>query len=154
MRAATPREGIANVPPSALKDLRIELQSHSRPILSESEIVRPSVQSIETPPVAGRYLSEKPMPPTAIVSAEAQGVMPPPAQVVRPVLWRQNDGSRPGPNAAQLADPESEPTINITIGRVDVRAVYPQPQPQPSRRSVPAPMPLDDYLKQRRGGRK
>jgi hypothetical protein len=60
--------------------------------------------------------------------------------------------------AAHQADsvpaPDTTPTINVTIGRVDVRAVFPQPQAPPARRAHPAPMSLDDYLKQRSEGRK
>jgi hypothetical protein len=45
------------------------------------------------------------------------------------------------------------PTIKITIGRVDVRAVMPAaatPHPAPAQRR-PA-LSLDDYLKRREGG--
>lgn len=45
------------------------------------------------------------------------------------------------------------PVINVTIGRVEVRAVQPpagKPRSEPSR---PKPLSLDDYLKQRGGNR-
>ena len=51
--------------------------------------------------------------------------------------------------------PEPAPTIKITIGRVDVRAIMPAapaPRPAPARPS-PA-LSLEDYLKQREGGRR
>jgi hypothetical protein len=50
-----------------------------------------------------------------------------------------------------IADP-GPPTIRVTIGRVDVRAVMPAP-PVPVAKPVhPRPgLSLDDYLKQRRG---
>jgi hypothetical protein len=43
----------------------------------------------------------------------------------------------------------TEPPVRITIGRVEVRAVFPEPaaRPAPSRRSKPT-VSLDDYLKQ------
>jgi hypothetical protein len=50
--------------------------------------------------------------------------------------------------------PEPPQTISVTIGRVDVRAVFPQQPAQPPRRERPArPMSLDEYLKQQSEGR-
>lgn len=48
---------------------------------------------------------------------------------------------------------ETERTITITIGRIDVRAVHPPPPPVQSapRRHTPS-LTLDDYLKQHNGG--
>jgi hypothetical protein len=60
----------------------------------------------------------------------------------------------PAPNEATSAAPETAPTISVTIGRVEVRAVYPQPPAQPARRAHPAPMSLDEYFKKRSEGRK
>lgn len=55
---------------------------------------------------------------------------------------------------AQRSTPHESP-INITIGRVEVRAIMPAP---PARRAVPAKpratLSLDDYLKQRNRGRR
>ena len=46
----------------------------------------------------------------------------------------------------------TEPTIRVTIGRIEVRAVSP-PEPPPRRTKQPAPkMSLDDYLRSRNGG--
>jgi hypothetical protein len=48
---------------------------------------------------------------------------------------------------------ETAPTIKITIGRIDVRAVMPtQPAPRQANERRPA-LSLDDYLKQRSGGK-
>jgi hypothetical protein len=61
-----------------------------------------------------------------------------------------------------LSDPFSDrnkssttpPTIKVTIGRVDVRAVM-QQTPSPKRMVAPAPkLSLDDYLKKRSGGQR
>lgn len=60
----------------------------------------------------------------------------------------------PAPNEATSIAPESAPIVNVTIGRVEVRAVYPQPQAEPVRRVHPAPMSLDEYFKKRSEGRK
>jgi hypothetical protein len=57
------------------------------------------------------------------------------------------------PSPPALAPPS--PEIKITIGRVDVKAVMPV---QPAARSQPparfAPTSLDDYLRERSGGRR
>jgi hypothetical protein len=67
-----------------------------------------------------------------------------PAPLAKPPASRQPTQSVP-----------SQPEIKITIGRVDVRAVMPA---QPVARSQPvariAPTSLDDYLKERSGGRR
>ena len=56
---------------------------------------------------------------------------------------------------AQQAESHDAPTIRVTIGRIDVRAVPPTPPASPapakSNRSRPA-LSLSDYLKQRKGG--
>jgi hypothetical protein len=39
----------------------------------------------------------------------------------------------------------SEPTINVSIGRIEVRAVTPPPVPKHSNHG-PKPMSLDEYL--------
>jgi len=51
---------------------------------------------------------------------------------------------------------EAPPTITVTIGRVDVRAVFapPPPTPRASRNRTPAAMSLGEYLKQRNEGRR
>jgi len=50
--------------------------------------------------------------------------------------------------------PFSSPTVRVTIGRIEVRAVM-APAPLPPKRSLPATprLSLEDYLKRRNGGR-
>jgi hypothetical protein len=58
--------------------------------------------------------------------------------------------------ASQSASTQA-PTIRVTIGRIEVRAVTSSPQPQQSRPAPARPVPqlsLADYLKQRSGGRR
>jgi len=45
-----------------------------------------------------------------------------------------------------------QPTIHVTIGRLEVRAVSPPASPAHRQRPQPAVMSLDDYLKERAGG--
>lgn len=69
---------------------------------------------------------------------------------------REPDASFDGiatPSLESVAKPEPAPTIKITIGRVDVRAVMqPQPAPRPTPERRPA-LSLDEYLKQRSEGK-
>lgn len=62
-----------------------------------------------------------------------------------------------GPAGTRLQEPEPPaPTIRVSIGRVEVRAITSPPAPSPRREKArPAASPsLDDYLKQRGGGRR
>ena len=59
--------------------------------------------------------------------------------------------------SAQPSAPVAEPeTVVVTIGRVDVRAIFPPPTtaPRSNRTQTQSPMSLDDYLKQRSEGRR
>jgi hypothetical protein len=57
------------------------------------------------------------------------------------------------PDAVQPAQGPSAPVINVTIGRVEVRAVKGSPARPRVDPAKPSPLSLDDYLKQRGGGR-
>ena len=46
------------------------------------------------------------------------------------------------------------PTIEVTIGRIEVRAVTPPAPPPPRQRQSPPKMSLDDYLRAQSGGRR
>jgi hypothetical protein len=123
---------------------------HSTLAKQEAPAAQAQVDMETRTPIAGQHFSDEQISTVRMLRAESLSKSPR-ALEVRPALRRE--GSRFAQNEL-LTGAESEPVINVTIGRVDVRAVYPQPQSQPSRRSVPAPMSLDEYLKQRRGGRK
>ncbi len=73
----------------------------------------------------------------------------PPANGLQPAL------SPPPPTSAQPPAAGPEPVINVTIGRVEIRAVAAPPPPQRTPRTEPAVMSLEDYLRRRRekGGR-
>jgi hypothetical protein len=88
------------------------------------------------------------------VSDQAVRSSTPAMSVVQPhvTLYREPPVSIPSTGTAM---PEPAPTIKITIGRVDVRAVTPA---MPAARPAPARpsqvLSLEDYLKQREGGRR
>ena len=96
-------------------------------------------------------------------SAISVRLEPAPAQPLRPstpaIIVRQPNTSPIMPTRRvmkQTAEAVKSPqTISVTIGRIDVRAVFPQPPaPRGSRAEKPAAMSLDEYLKQRSEGRR
>lgn len=85
-----------------------------------------------------------------------------PATAVQPNVSRSIARNEVGPVASTPRteqhfqfQPEPTETINVTIGRVDVRAVFsPQQAAPPARARVTNVNSLDDYLKQRSEGRR
>jgi hypothetical protein len=89
-----------------------------------------------------------PRPPAAAAETASTPVASPHATVFAPA-----GALRPVPTPSESRLTAAAPTIRITIGRVDVRAVTP---PAPTSRPAPAPpqpLSLDDYAKQREGRR-
>ncbi|HEY4588516.1 MAG TPA: hypothetical protein VII86_04790, partial [Thermoanaerobaculia bacterium] len=56
----------------------------------------------------------------------------------------------PRAEAGPAAAPASEPTIRVTIGRIEVRAAAPAPPPAPAPRPAAPRLTLEDYLRRRR----
>jgi hypothetical protein len=58
-------------------------------------------------------------------------------------------------NAQAAEAPEAPESVVVTIGRIDVRAIFAPPQAvRRANRTQPQPMSLDEYLKQRSEGRR
>lgn len=69
-----------------------------------------------------------------------------------PAISRRPPSARPFASRQQSKNPPVAPSINVTIGRIEVRATPPPPtRSQPSRASAPITS-LDEYLRQRAGG--
>ncbi len=84
-----------------------------------------------------------PIKPARIVSRSEQIAEAPPA---------------PAPSATQAAstaepDESIAPTIQVTIGRIEIRATQTTDKPTAKPRAASTTMSLDDYLKQRNGGK-
>jgi hypothetical protein len=80
--------------------------------------------------------------------------MPPPAAPETPPVIEVQPQISPMPESvtpAPAVGPEPAPTIQVTIGRVEVRAT---PAPATSRKPAtePAVMSLEEYLRQRSAG--
>ena len=88
----------------------------------------------------------------------AENTVPLPAQVIRPVV-RIAEPNLPqpmagSPRAERPPAPEATeqpPTIQVTIGRIEVRATPAPTAPAPGRRAAPI-MTLEEYLRQRSNG--
>lgn len=104
--------------------------------------------------------SAQPQPSASNISARVEPAATQPLRPSTPaIMVRQPDSPPIIPTRRvikQTAEAVETPqTISVTIGRIDVRAVFPQtPAPRVSRTEQPAAMSLDEYLKQRSGGRR
>lgn len=116
-------------------------EQHSRELRALS--IEPHV-----PPAAARVVQR---PTVSVPLARARRDSPVPS-AVGPVQSRRAEGRQ------QTIHTVVEPEVQITIGRVDVRAVMPPPPVDASRATEPAraspAMPLEDYLRQKDGGRR
>lgn len=123
-------------------------KTDSRTEIRENRIVEPAREA-EPNPSNPRLNIVEPAP----VATKAQVTTPQP--VVPPVVTRIEPAPTVKPPRFEVPPAlPSEPTetINVTIGRVDVRAVFSAQAPKTPVRT-PSTSTLDDYLKQRSGGR-
>ena len=97
---------------------------------------RPAMAPVEPSRLAERGLAAFP----TVVVAQPHVTLRPASEAATPVP----------------ATPPPAPTIRVTIGRIEVRAIPPPATPAPrARPPQPNPAPsLEDYLKQRNGGRR
>jgi hypothetical protein len=137
---SAPPPAAADAPPRTLAVLRAA--AREAPVAPRSAPIAPPPASprpvVPAPPGAPPIVEPAP-PPATPLDPERTGpaVVPPPA----PVPGRPRQTVPPPPAAAEAGDP----VVQVTIGRVDVRAILPEPakrvpRPQPPRRS------LEDYL--------
>jgi hypothetical protein len=81
---------------------------------------------------------------TSTFPEKAQGFLNPSAALISPALPIDSGQERP------VARPE--PVINVTIGRIEVRATPAPQKPSPKPANRPPMMGLDEYLRRRTGG--
>jgi hypothetical protein len=98
-------------------------------------------------PSNARHLEvPEPAPVPAADEHNREALLIPPAWLARLQAEIQRQGDLRWPQK------QPEPVINVTIGRVEVRASAPAAPPKPkSKPKAPAVMSLDDYLNQRKG---
>jgi hypothetical protein len=108
---------------------------------------RPQVEPAARPLLAGHV----PLP-DETPERRPQPEAPVEAPAARPLQPRAGRLQPGWPAATQPPEPAKPPTLQITIGRVEVKAMQPPAPAQPKR---PGPvLSLSDYLKQRSGGRR
>lgn len=87
----------------------------------------------------------------------AEAIIPAHTLLIAPALSQERESHAnraAAPQPAPEAEPSAAPTIKITIGRVDVRAVIterPEPRPAPATRNTA--LTLEEYLNRRSGGK-
>lgn len=128
-----------------------------------------TAQTLETRPAQP---PRQPASSSSLPQVQVRAAQPVSVQLVQPVNLPAETYAAPSPTTAVVrlrpapafgsapvaAAPLQEklqvtPTISVTIGRIEVRAVAP-PAPPPKRNSAPMPkLSLDDYLKQRESRR-
>ena len=126
------------------------LETGTRPILAAAPPVAARAAALLVPPVSS--VPPTPAPPSAAPLAEFAALRPgeiAPARPREPLreTARRSDPSGPRPPT----DRPVVPSVQVSIGRVEVRAMF--APPSVVRRPPPAPaLSLDDYLKQRENG--
>jgi hypothetical protein len=124
------------------------LEEHARPAESSSPEIDARGRSHEAPvrtqPDSSSRASRKPVSEAPVATiAGRQGGVPPPESATN--------------NQTGVTERTLPRTVQVTIGRVEVRAISPVPEPaaQPLPESKPVPsLSLEDYLKQHNGARR
>jgi hypothetical protein len=130
-------------PPQIEREVRTERTNEKEIIRTHDETIH-EISRVEVPRENVRVVEKQAAP----VTERIMRVAPPPLPPLRGE--RVSRALRADETSAPL---QQQPTIHVTIGRVDVRAVMPAAS-QPRAESTPkAPaLSLDDYLAQRKGG--
>lgn len=138
-----------------LEDQASRLDSQRTSTKVESSLRRPDEPALKRVMEDNHEASE---PRPQVPHPESGVLLPKPAAAPMPYA-PAGEASRPNPPVGRgLAEnpPMAEPpipVINVTIGRVEVRAVQASPPRARAAAPRPAPLSLNDYLKQRGGSR-
>lgn len=135
-REASVRNG---VPPVARPELAPVVPSTGRPAV-RSDRSRQAAANEEAP---ARRDAKTTVTATAVVLRPPMPVLP------RPDARRSE---RPAPAIGRETPPASPATIQVTIGRIEVRATPAPDSPARSSRATTPALSLEDYLRQRSGG--
>lgn len=131
--AVGPSEGEQSVPPPMPRPLAVRSR-HADTLLQSSDTMTPlRVNPVETP-----------------VARPARAPEPAANVIAQPRVTRSME-AKASAEAASNEAVEAAPVINVTIGRVEVRATHAPVTPRQQSGSDPL-MSLDDYLRRRAGG--
>ncbi len=168
--------GEGDEPPESVRSPRRSARGEHRPIQPEqsAEPARPFTNRREEAGLAGPLLSEgavmervpREKQPSQVNAPDAdlairprieryQGTLEKPPVLSIDPGRRGEDGKPAAERYGQSAEEAQAPTVHISIGRIEVRAVTqpaPQPAPKPVRRQPR--LSLEDYLRQRNEGKR
>jgi hypothetical protein len=146
-KAAAPSQSQGTIPRH-----RPKTDSLSQPTEKPSAKSVPERGSIEVfktgspPPLIGKPMLPRPAPVQVSATSATRRVSP-----ERKAGSKSKSGQ--GPLTSDNDSPSAD-AIHVTIGRVEVRAIYPPAQPAPSRPPPTPKMSLEDYLRSRNGGKR
>jgi hypothetical protein len=149
-----PRAGQATGAPGLAKDAAREIEPSlkpaPRPLAAKPAITPAPAATVRIEAPAARTLAPKPAVAPASVTPSPAGGLRIETPAIRPTPTAR--APRFGPPISLPTAKEPPPTINVTIGRIEVRAT--SASVPPARKSVaPAPaMKLEEYLRQRSAG--
>ncbi len=131
--------------PTRLVSASAQSNASSSPQADESKALSPSAPMLGASALTRASL--RPAPAPAAIAARAESTHRPAASIVRARAAQASS------NAAVAASPAALPPVQITIGRVEIRAVAPPAQDAARGRKATGPrLTLDDYLRERGGG--
>jgi hypothetical protein len=148
----------AKAPAAAAAASRKGIESRSQPEEASAGSLRPAMPEQRRKPADDDALADPATSAThrAQTTRRAEGAPPvrqpfAPAVVAAPVAR-----SEPAAATRSLPHETPPPTIRVTIGRIDVRAIAPSPAAATASRPGPAAarLSLEDYLQRRSGGRR
>jgi hypothetical protein len=125
-------------------------ETHTPAIIREQITLLKSVT--ETPPqptpTLVEIVREQPIQPMPPVTAAPAAIRP---EQIKPFIPANGRSANHQPPVTP--PPEPAPTVQITIGRIEVRATPPPPAKAEQKQPRTPVLSLDDYLRQRNGGR-
>jgi hypothetical protein len=171
----TPRVPVTPAPNETVVVAK-RIETEERRIERETEIVRPVMRTAPAPPVETRREATRPAPspafeaqrPRATDEMVAQRAEPRELALKIPVIPVAARPAKPAAPAPVLAQPprplmriqpaeqerkSAEPTVQVTIGRIEIRAVPPPWPHTAAPRPTTPKLKLEDYLRARSGGR-
>lgn len=161
-----PHQPLMPAPGAGDADMRVDRSEYAAPAAQQTVDSQPAVG--EHAPLRVVFQAATPSDPQSTAAQEATPLIPAHgtapssrALLVAPEITpRPNDRQErgdpwsDGPEPVPAAQRETAPTIKITIGRVDVRAVMPErPAPRPAPAARNSALSLEEYLNQRSGGK-
>jgi hypothetical protein len=135
--------------PVVMAPRAVEVVATPRPPTSTLDTGRERATIVAAPPAIGQ-------PPPLTLTPRAATPAEPARSHAAPVDTRRAvvaETRLAPPLAIAAARPAPPPAIHVSIGRIEIRAQSPSATPETRSRPKPSVMALDEYLRQRQGGR-